>query len=190
MQLGMVGLGRMGANIVRRLMRARPRVRRLRRRTRTPCASSRDEGAIGAASLEDFVGKLDRAAGGLDHGAGRLRRRDRRPAARADGRRATSSSTAATPTTATTSTAAERYAARGIHYVDVGTSGGVFGLERGFCLMIGGEDETVAAPGPDLRGARAGRRRRRAHARPRRGDADDRPSRATCTAGRPAPGTS
>lgn len=39
---------------------------------------------------------------------------------------------------------AERLAAQGLHYVDVGTSGGVFGLERGFCLMIGGEDETVA----------------------------------------------
>ena len=38
---------------------------------------------------------------------------------------------------------AERYAARGVHFVDVGTSGGVFGLERGFCLMIGGEDEVV-----------------------------------------------
>jgi 6-phosphogluconate dehydrogenase len=38
---------------------------------------------------------------------------------------------------------AERYAENGVHFVDVGTSGGVFGLERGFCLMIGGEDEVV-----------------------------------------------
>jgi 6-phosphogluconate dehydrogenase len=38
---------------------------------------------------------------------------------------------------------ADRYAEKGVHYVDVGTSGGVFGLERGFCLMIGGEEEVV-----------------------------------------------
>ncbi|HEY3265013.1 MAG TPA: decarboxylating 6-phosphogluconate dehydrogenase, partial [Actinomycetota bacterium] len=38
---------------------------------------------------------------------------------------------------------AERYAEKGVHFVDIGTSGGVFGLERGFCLMIGGEDEVV-----------------------------------------------
>jgi 6-phosphogluconate dehydrogenase len=38
---------------------------------------------------------------------------------------------------------AERYASKGVHFVDVGTSGGVFGLERGFCLMIGGEDDVV-----------------------------------------------
>ena len=43
--------------------------------------------------------------------------------------------------------------ARGSHYVDVGTSGGVFGLERGFCLMIGGETRCGRAPGPDLRHA-------------------------------------
>jgi 6-phosphogluconate dehydrogenase len=43
---------------------------------------------------------------------------------------------------------AEALRPRGIHYVDVGTSGGVFGLERGFCLMIGGEDEVVAHLGP------------------------------------------
>ena len=46
---------------------------------------------------------------------------------------------------------AERYAEKGVHFADVGTSGGVFGLERGFCLMIGGEDE-VAAARPDLQG--------------------------------------
>ena len=40
--------------------------------------------------------------------------------------------------------------AKGLHYVDCGTSGGVFGLDRGYCLMIGGEDEAVAAAGPDL----------------------------------------
>ena len=78
---------------------------------------------------------------------------------------------------------------RGIHYVDIGTSGGVFGLERGYCLMVGGPDEAVAtidpvlktiAPGPAEIERTPGRDRRAR--RPR--------SSATCTAGRPVPATS
>ena len=72
---------------------------------------------------------------------------------------ATSSSTAATPTTTTTSRAPRGSHAHGLHYVDVGTSGGVWGLERGYCLMIGGESRGRAAARPDLRDARPGRRR-------------------------------
>ena len=60
---------------------------------------------------------------------------------------------------------AEKLEPRGIHYVDVGTSGGVFGLERGYCLMIGGDRRGRRAARPDLQVARARRRRRRAHAR-------------------------
>ena len=83
---------------------------------------------------------------------------------------------------------AKELAAKGIHYVDVGTSGGVWGLERGYCMMIGGEPAVVKhldplfvslAPGigdiprtPGANGPRAP------------------PSRATCTAGRTGPGTS
>ncbi len=76
----------------------------------------------------------------------------------------------------------------GIHYVDVGTSGGVFGLERGYCLMVGGHDEAVAhlepvlrtiAPGPGRSSARPGAP---ATTRPR--------SAATCTAAPPAAVTS
>ena len=63
---------------------------------------------------------------------------------------------------------ARELAERGIHYVDVGTSGGVFGLERGFCLMVGGEDEVVDAARAALHLARAGPRRRRAHPGPSR----------------------
>ena len=83
---------------------------------------------------------------------------------------------------------AERLRQKGIHYVDVGTSGGVFGLERGFCLMIGGEEKIVKhldpifatiAPGSDG----AARTPARQGRRPPR-------NRATSTAGRPAPGTS
>ena len=58
-------------------------------------------------------------------------------------RPATSSSTAATPSGRTTSRRARELRAKGIHYLDVGTSGGVWGLERGYCLMIGGEKEVV-----------------------------------------------
>ena len=64
-------------------------------------------------------------------------------------------------TTARTSTAPRRCEPKGIHYVDVGTSGGVFGLERGYCLMIGGEDDVVAHLDPLLQVDRARRRRGR-----------------------------
>ena len=78
---------------------------------------------------------------------------------------------------------------KGIHYLDVGTSGGVWGLERGYCLMIGGDSDAVARLDPIFKLDRPGPRDRRAHAGavspliPRR-------PRATCTAGRPGPGTS
>ena len=77
---------------------------------------------------------------------------------------------------------------QGLHYVDMGTSGGVFGLARGYCLMIGGDDKAVdrldpffsaLAPGVDAAPRTPGREGDR---RP--------PSRAICTAARPAPGTS
>ncbi|HVD04207.1 MAG TPA: decarboxylating 6-phosphogluconate dehydrogenase [Candidatus Dormibacteraeota bacterium] len=142
MQLGMVGLGRMGANIVRRLMRDGhscvvydvdpAAVKRLEA-----------EGALGAASVDDFVAKLSvpraswvmvpagditeatvaalaqRMAPGdivIDGGNSYYRDDIRRAAA---------------------------LAKTGIHLVDCGTSGGVFGLERGYCLMIGGEQGPV-----------------------------------------------
>ena len=95
-----------------------------------------------------------------------------RAAARA---RATSSSTAATRTIIDDIRRAEELQAQGMHYVDVGTSGGVWGLERGYCQMIGGEHEVVKhldpifaalAPGvataPRTAGPREARRHRRA----------------------------
>jgi 6-phosphogluconate dehydrogenase len=149
MQLGMIGLGRMGANIVRRLMRGGH-----------DCVvydvtpdSVRDlaaEGATGATSLEDFVDKLtvprvawvmipagitgkivDQLADLMESGdiiidGGNSNYHD-------DVKRA----------------AALRE--KGIHYIDVGTSGGVFGLERGYCLMVGGDDDAVAHVEPLLR---------------------------------------
>ena len=141
MQLGMIGLGRMGANLVRRLMRdghecvvydvSADAVKQLE-----------SEGAVGSSSMEDFVGKLTqpRAAWIMV------------PAAVVD-------STIDQLEPLMTSgdiiidggnsyyrddlVRADRLRASGLHYVDVGTSGGVFGLDRGFCLMIGGEDDVV-----------------------------------------------
>ena len=141
MQLGMLGLGRMGANMVRRLLRSK----------HTCVAYDRNpdvvkgiasEGAIGASSFSDMVRKLDKPRavwlmipaavveptihdlapllekddmiidGGNSYYIDDMRR-------------------------------ASELAAKGIEYVDVGTSGGVFGLERGYCMMIGGSDRAV-----------------------------------------------
>jgi 6-phosphogluconate dehydrogenase len=141
MQLGMVGLGRMGANLTRRLMRGGHEVvvydvnpdsvRRLE-----------GEGSIGTGSLEDFVTKLSkpRAAWVMV------------PAAFAE-QTTDALAELMEPDDIVIDggnsyyrddmSRAERYAEKGVHFVDVGTSGGVFGLERGFCLMIGGENEVV-----------------------------------------------
>jgi 6-phosphogluconate dehydrogenase len=143
MQLGMIGLGRMGANIVRRLMRdghtcvvydVSPEA----------VTALEAEGATGATTLDDFVAKLDvprrawvmvpageitettvqeiasRLSGGdtvIDGGNSYYRDDIRRAAELSE---------------------------RGIRYLDCGTSGGVFGLDRGFCLMIGGPDDAFA----------------------------------------------
>ena len=77
---------------------------------------------------------------------------------------------------------------RQIHYLDVGTSGGVYGLERGFCLMIGGEDEPVERLDPIFRTHRS--RRRECRPTPGRTARRGRLRTAICTAGRTAPGTS
>jgi 6-phosphogluconate dehydrogenase len=147
MQLGMVGLGRMGANIVRRLMRdghtcvvydVSP----------DAVAALAEEGATGADSLDDFVAKLDVPrrtwimvpAGEItestvDALASRLDRGDTiidggNSYYRDDIRRA------------------RELGEKGIRYLDCGTSGGVFGLDRGFCLMVGGPDDAFAEVEP------------------------------------------
>jgi 6-phosphogluconate dehydrogenase len=166
MRLGMIGLGRMGANIVRRLVRDGHEcvVYDVDAEVVAELAA---EGALPAGSLEDLVGQLEssrvvwvmvpaalteRVVGEvasllsigdviIDGGNGFYRDDIRR---------------------------ARELAAKGISYVDVGTSGGVFGLERGYCLMIGGERVAVEhldpifrtlAPGVGAAQRTAGRRR-------------------------------
>ncbi|CAB4930056.1 unannotated protein [freshwater metagenome] len=141
MQLGMVGLGRMGANLVRRLMRDGHRCV-VFDVDQTAVAALVAEGATGATSLEDLVAKLDvpRAAwlmlpAGitgkiLDELAALMVKDDiiidgGNSYYRDDIDRAA------------------KLAPKGLHYVDCGTSGGVWGLDRGYCLMIGGENAPV-----------------------------------------------
>ena len=141
MQLGMIGLGRMGANIVRRLMRdghscvvydvSPDAVAALvaEGATARPRSTTSSPGSTAAPGVDDGAGRGDHGVDG-DGLAARLGA-------------ATRSSTAATRTTGTTS-AARPSSHRGIRYVDCGTSGGVFGLERGYCLMVGGPDDAFA----------------------------------------------
>jgi 6-phosphogluconate dehydrogenase len=142
MQIGMIGLGRMGANMVRRLLRAKHECVVYDRNVEA-VRSLAGEGAVGAESLVDFVTKLktQRAIWLMI------------PAALVD--------TTLNDLVALVSAGdiiidggnsyyiddirrAEDLKARKIHYVDVGTSGGVWGLERGYCQMIGGEQEIVS----------------------------------------------
>jgi len=141
MQLGMIGLGRMGANMVRRLMKGGHGCVVFDRAAASVQALAK-EGAAGAASPADLVRQLARPRtlwlmvpagvvdatiselvplleagdtlidGGNSHYVDDIRR-------------------------------AKALAARQLHYVDVGTSGGVWGLERGYCMMIGGEPDVV-----------------------------------------------
>ncbi|MGQ0669129.1 MAG: phosphogluconate dehydrogenase (NAD(+)-dependent, decarboxylating) [Actinomycetota bacterium] len=141
MQLGMVGLGRMGANLVRRLMRnghgcviydLNP----------DPIRQLESEGAIGATSLDDLVGKLvaPRAAWIMVPAALVGRTAEQLAERMAPGDVIIDGGNSYYRNDIER---AEAFGVKGIHYVDVGTSGGVFGLERGFCLMIGGEREVV-----------------------------------------------
>jgi 6-phosphogluconate dehydrogenase len=141
MQLGMIGLGRMGANLVRRLMRDGHECVVYDVNT-APIEQLQGEGAVGARSVAEFVSKLNtpRAvwimvpAAFVDSTIDELVPLLQRDDVIIDGGNSYYRDDVAR---------AGRLAAEGVHYVDVGTSGGVFGLERGFCLMIGGEDAVV-----------------------------------------------
>jgi 6-phosphogluconate dehydrogenase len=155
MQLGMIGLGRMGANMVRRLIKGSHECVVFDRSSKA-VKELVGEKAVGASSLQDFVKKLQKPRavwlmvpaavvdkmiadltpilepedilidGGNSYYVDDIRR-------------------------------AKELASRRIHYVDVGTSGGVWGLERGYCMMIGGEDSAVKHIDPVLASLAPGR---------------------------------
>ena len=141
MQLGMIGLGRMGANMVRRLMKAGHECV-VYNRSPGPVQAMQKEGAIGAADLDDFVARLDKPravwlmvpAAVVDRQIDDLVERLEPGDILIDGGNSYYKDDIARAT---------RLRERGIHYLDVGTSGGVWGLERGYCLMIGGDSESV-----------------------------------------------
>ena len=141
MQLGMIGSGRMGASMVRRLM-ARGHECVVYARRPEVLAGLQHDGAIGTASLPAFVQRLAKPravwlmvpAGAVDAVLGELA-----PLLEA-GDTVIDGGNSHYPDDMRRS---REWQARGMHYVDVGTSGGVAGLERGYCLMIGGEAAVV-----------------------------------------------
>jgi 6-phosphogluconate dehydrogenase len=141
MQLGMIGLGRMGAAMIRRLMRDGHRCVVFDIHADAVKALAAD-GATGATSMEDFVSKLEKPrtawmmvpAGVVESTLGELAGLMEAGDIIVDGGNSYYRDDV---------DRAKRMAEKGIHYVDVGTSGGVWGLDRGFCQMIGGPDEAV-----------------------------------------------
>jgi 6-phosphogluconate dehydrogenase len=141
MQVGMIGLGRMGANMVRRLMRGGHDCV-VHDRSEDAIAALESEGATGARSLEELAQKLE-APRSICIMV---------PAAVVD-----ATLDQLVPLLAADDTVidggnsyyrddivrAKALAEKSLHYVDMGTSGGVFGLERGYCLMIGGDETAV-----------------------------------------------
>ena len=190
MQIGMIGLGRMGANMVRRLMRGGHECVVYDVSAEAVARAGEGEGATGATSLADFVEQARAAAAvvWMMIPAGvRRRRRSRRPRARFDaGDTIIDGGNSDYRDDLRRARRARANAA--IHYIDVGTSGGVWGLERGYCLMIGGDDAAVQRLDPIFAALAPGRDA--APRTPGREESRQRPSRATCTAVRPAPATS
>ena len=140
MQLGLIGLGRMGGNIARRLMAQGHEIVAYDRDAKAVAAL---KGAVGAQSLEDFVGKLSGpcavwvmvpAGAPTEETVQALGKLLSKGDVILDGGNSFFKDDVRR---------AEMFAAKGIDYVDVGTSGGVWGFERGYCMMIGGKKEVV-----------------------------------------------
>ncbi len=149
MQLGMVGLGRMGANIVRRLLKAGHECV-VYDVDADAVKTLEGEGATGADSMDDFVAKLQRPraawvmvpAGSITHQTvAELAQRFESDDIIIDGGNTFYRDDIER---------AKGLIAQGIHYVDVGTSGGVWGLEVGYCMMVGGSQEAVDRVAPIL----------------------------------------
>ena len=146
MQLGMIGLGRMGSNLSRRLMRDGHHVVGYDRNPEV-VKGLVGEGADGASTLEEFVSKLTRPrniwimvpAGVVAATLSQLVPLLDRDDVVIDGGNSYYRDDL---------TRSKDLKAQGLHYLDVGTSGGVWGLDRGYCLMIGGDDDAVARLDP------------------------------------------
>jgi 6-phosphogluconate dehydrogenase len=156
MQLGMIGLGRMGANMVRRLMKCGHTCVVFDLNPANVQALAKD-GATGAASLEDFVRKLTKPrAAWVMVPAGAPTEKT----VMALGALMEAGDTILDGGNSYFKDDVARAAAmkpKGIHYVDVGTSGGVWGIDRGYCLMIGGPDEAVKRLDPIFKALAPGR---------------------------------
>jgi 6-phosphogluconate dehydrogenase len=141
MQLGMIGLGRMGANLVRRMMRDGHRCV-VYDRSADAVKQLEGEGATGASSMADLVAKLEppRAAWLMLPAAITGRVLDELAQLMEPGDTIIDGGNTYYHDDIAR---AKALVPKQLHYVDVGTSGGVFGLERGFCLMIGGDTEAV-----------------------------------------------
>ena len=155
MELGMVGLGRMGANMVRRLLKGEHQCV-VYDRSAEAVQALVNEGAVGAASLAEFIAKMQtpRAIWLMI------------PAALVDATLEELSSLVSADDIVIDGgnsyyiddiRRSQELKTKNIHYVDVGTSGGVWGLERGYCQMIGGEAEVVTHLDPIFKTLSPGR---------------------------------
>ena len=155
MELGMIGLGRMGANMVRRLLKAEHQCV-VYDRSAEAVQALVNEGAVGAASLSEFIAKMQtpRAIWLMI------------PAALVDSTLEELSSLVSADDIVIDGgnsyyiddiRRSQELKTKNIHYVDVGTSGGVWGLERGYCQMIGGEAEVVTHLDPIFKTLAPGR---------------------------------
>ena len=155
MELGMVGLGRMGANMVRRLLKGEHQCV-VYDRSAEAVQAMVNEGAVGAASLSEFIAKMQtpRAIWLMI------------PAALVDSTLVELSSLVSADDIIIDGgnsyyiddiRRSQELKTKNIHYVDVGTSGGVWGLERGYCQMIGGEAEVVTHLDPIFKTLAPGR---------------------------------
>ena len=156
MRLGMVGLGRMGANMARRLIRGGHEVV-VTDLSPDAVKGMASEGAVASASLDDFVSKLGSpriawlmvpAGGPTESTAQALASKMKAGDILIDGGNSYFKDDIRR---------SKMFAEKGIHYVDVGTSGGVWGLERGYCMMIGGPKETVQKLDPIFKTLAPGR---------------------------------
>jgi 6-phosphogluconate dehydrogenase len=156
MRLGMVGLGKMGANMTRRLMRGGHEVV-VTDLSADNVKKMAGEGAIASASLDDLVGKLGKpkiawlmvpAGGPTEQTVQALAQRMQAGDILIDGGNSYFKDDVRR---------SSQLKAKGIHYVDVGTSGGVWGLERGYCMMIGGPKAVVQQLDPIFKTLAPGR---------------------------------